>query len=486
MAKPIRSSVRSMLFTIISNYNQVRHDENERLLEKKRILDEIIQATAGVDDENVRETIEKLARELKNVIDNNASESSYLEKVSTMTGVSIRTLRTIKKEGSINQGQWNTPGKKRPRPPTVSNLDNFDVSAIRNKINEFYCVKKQVPTLRALHADLKESIGFSGCCETLRKILHENGFEFKKNKEERSILMEKFEISGWRQRFLRAIHKKRQEGKKIVYLDETYVHQNYRPKKSWQGPSTSGLVEKISSGKRHIIVHAGSEQGFVPNALLVFSTKSKAADYHDDMNSSNFLKWLREMLIPNLSEPSIIVMDNASYHVTQINKPPTMHSLKADIQKWLRENNIPYEACFKKEELMCLVEENKIGPIYAAEELLKQHGHEVLKLPPYHCDLNAIELIWSLTKRKIASSNVGLPGSDTENLIRECFAMITPEDWKKCTDHVINVERKYKSKDNITDTELAPFIIEVRESDNDSDSSLSGIEFLESDFDYES
>ncbi|XP_061728124.1 uncharacterized protein LOC133533183 [Cydia pomonella] len=204
------------------------------------------------------------------------------------------------------------------------------------------------------------------------------------------------------------------------------------------------------------------------------------------MNSSNFLKWLREMLIPNLSEPSIIVMDNASYHVTQINKPPTMHSLKADIQKWLRENNIPYEECFKKEELMCLVEENKIGPIYAAEELLKQHGHEVLKLPPYHCDLNAIELIWSLTKRKIASRNVGLPGSDTENLIRECFAMITPEDWKKCTDHVINVERKYKSKDNITDTELAPFIIEVRESDNDSDSSLSGIEFLESDFDYES
>ncbi|XP_063366259.1 uncharacterized protein LOC134654713 [Cydia amplana] len=289
MAKPIRSSVRSMLFKIICNYNQVRHDENERLLEKKRILDEIIQATAGVDDENVRETIQKLASELKNVIDNNASESSYLEKVSTMTGASIRTLRTIKKEGSINQGQWNTPGKKRPRPPTVSNLDNFDVSAIRNKINEFYCVKKQVPTLRALHADLKESIGFLGCCETLRKILHENGFEFKKNKEERSILMEKFEISGWRQRFLRAIHKKREEGKNIVYLDETYVHQNYRPKKSWQGPSTSGLVEKISSGKRHIIVHAGSEQGFVPNALLVFSTKSKAADYHDDMNTACLL-----------------------------------------------------------------------------------------------------------------------------------------------------------------------------------------------------
>ena len=97
------------------------------------------------------------------------------------------------------------------------------------------------------------------------------------------------EISGWRQRFLRSIHKNQQEGKLIVYLDETYVHQNYRPKESWQGPSTSSDVEKISSGKRYIMVHAGSEQGFVPNSLLVFSTKSKAADYHDDMNSVNFL-----------------------------------------------------------------------------------------------------------------------------------------------------------------------------------------------------
>jgi transposase len=368
----------------------------------------------------------------------------------------------------------------------VSNLDDFDISAIRNKINEFYCVKKQVPTLRTLYADLKESIEFSGCCETLRKILHKNGFQFKRNKEERSILMENFEISGWRQRYLRTVHQKRQEGKLIVYLDETYVHQNYRPKKSWQGPSTSGVVDKISPGKRHIIVHAGSEEGFVPNALLVFSTKSKAADYHDDMNSANFLKWLRQMLIPNLTKPSVIVMDNASYHVTQMNKPPTMQSLKSDIQKWLTENKIPYEESYKKAELMCLVNEHKIGPVYEAEEILKQHGHEVIKLPPYHCDLNAIELIWSLAKRKVASRNLGLPGSDTENLIRECFAMITAEDWKRCTDHIINVEEKYKTRDNILDTELVPFIIQVRESDDDSDHSLSDIEFLESDFDYDS
>lgn len=90
---------------------------------------------------------------------------------------------------------------------------------------------------------------------------------------------------------------KRAEGKQIIYLDETYIHQNYKPKMSWQGPSTQGVIDNISTGKRFIIIHAGSENGFVPNALLTFNT----ADYHHDMNASNFNKWLCEKLLPNLS-----------------------------------------------------------------------------------------------------------------------------------------------------------------------------------------
>lgn len=130
----------------------------------------------------------------------------------------------------------------------MSKLDNFDIAAIREKINSFYCVTKQVPTLRSLLCELRASIGFSGSHETLRQILHKNGFEFKKNKNERSILIENYEISAWRHRYLRMIHDKRQQGKLIVYLDETYVHQNYKVKKSWQGPSTSGVINKVSAG----------------------------------------------------------------------------------------------------------------------------------------------------------------------------------------------------------------------------------------------
>lgn len=234
--------------------------------------------------------------------------------------VTITTLKRIKKEGVVYEGVWRTPGKKRPHQSTVSNLDSFDMDVIRNKINEFYIVRKQVPTLRALLADLKESIGFSGYHETLRQILLKNGYEFKKNKNERSLLIERYDISAWRHRYLREIASKRLKGKPIIYLDETYIHKPYKPKKCWQGPAISGVVENISSGKRYIIVHAGSENGPVPNSLLVFSTKSKMADYHHYMNAANFNKWLQEKLMPNLNEPSLIVMDNASYHYVIINK----------------------------------------------------------------------------------------------------------------------------------------------------------------------
>lgn len=114
-------------------------------------------------------------------------------------------------------------------------------------------------------------------------------------------------------------------------------------------------------------------------------------------------------------------------------------------------------------------------------------------LPPYHCDLNAIELVWSQAKRIFASKNIGRPGTETQNLIKESFLSVTATDWKKYTDHVIHVEDQYKERDLIADTVLDSFIINVGDSssssseeNSDAESIFSGVEFLESDFNYES
>lgn len=50
--------------------------------------------------------------------------------------------------------------------------------------------------------------------------------------------------------------------------------------------------------KGKIVVHAGTSNRFVEDAALLFSTKSKIADYHDSMDINSC-----EKLISMLGEP---------------------------------------------------------------------------------------------------------------------------------------------------------------------------------------
>lgn len=92
-----------------------------------------------------------------------------------------------------------------------------------------------------------------------------------------------------------------------------------------------------------------------------------------------------------------IIMDNALYHSVQLNKPPTQSNRKSDLVKWL--NGIGVAADMLKTELIGLVRRHKPPtPTNALGEMAKEKGHQVLRLSPYHCQYNAIELIWAQIK----------------------------------------------------------------------------------------
>ncbi|XP_045504987.1 uncharacterized protein LOC123701527 [Colias croceus] len=414
-----------------------------------------------------------------------------------MTGLNRGTISKIKKEGSTNNGVWCTPGKKRKGRPKLI-LDDFDKCVIRNKIREFYAVRKEVPTLRKLHRVLKEDINYCGGISSLSGILKELGYKYKKCESKRKVLIERHDIVVWRAKYLRTMKRLRETGKPVVYIDETYIHTAHEVNKCWQGPGEPGVSKAISLGERYIIVHAGSREGFVENCLLSYTTKSISADYHHDMNRENFTKWAKEKLLPNLSQPSVIVLDNASYHSTRINKPPNSSDKKDTLKKWLEDNGIEYPDNALKPELLSLVKRNKKEPVFEINQIFEEHGHTVLRLPPYHCDLNAIEMIWSLVKRQVASKNVNISAKDLLPIINECFKNITAEHWRKECDHVIHVEQKYWEQDHLIE-DMQEIIINVTDSstssseeDNSVDLSISskdssvmsGIEYLESDFSY--
>ena len=150
-----------------------------------------------------------------------------------------------------------------------------------------------------------------------------------------------------------------------------------------------------------IVLHAGNEHGFVPRGKLVFKAGSSDGDYHSEMNHQNFQRWLTEKLIPNVPDNTVLVLDNAAYHNVQVDRCPTMATRKADMQAWLDRHNTTYRPEMVKAELWQLCKQNA-KPVYVADEILGRHGHQVLRLPPYHAEFNPIELIWGNLKGKLS------------------------------------------------------------------------------------
>lgn len=71
-----------------------------------------------------------------------------------------------------------------------------------------------------------------------------------------------------------------------------------------------------SKGKRIIILHARSEDGFMHTALLLASRniKDSCFDYHSDICAEIFEEWFIHTLLKNIPARSVIVIDNAGYH----------------------------------------------------------------------------------------------------------------------------------------------------------------------------
>ena len=118
-----------------------------------------------------------------------------------------------------------------------------------------------------------------------------------------------------------------------------------------------------------------------------------------------FEKWFKTLL-QKLSQPSIIVMDNASYHSRRTTTYPTSKWKKAQLQEWLTSNSIPWTADMLRPEIWRLVKHHRPRHSeYVCDEMASLHGHRVLRLPPYHSELNPIELVWGQVKGYVSRNN---------------------------------------------------------------------------------
>ena len=209
----------------------------------------------------------------------------------------------------------------------------------------------------------------------------------------------------------------------------------------------------------------------LPGCDLVFKAQSGDGDYHKEMNGDVFLDWWVHQLLPSLDEPSVIVIDNASYHNMRVESTvaPTSRSRKQEMIDWLNERSIPFPPLSKCIDLLNIIKARKPKPIYKTDVLAGEHGHFVLCLPVRHCELNPIELIWANCKDFVARNNTTFKMADVKVLINSAFGRITPDVWSKCEDHVLKKEEAYWKTDLVAESTIQPMVINLADSDTDSD-----------------
>lgn len=70
------------------------------------------------------------------------------------------------------------------------------------------------------------------------------------------------------------------------------------------------------------------------------------------------------------------------------------------------------------------------------EETLKSNK-TVLRLPPYHCELNAIEMGWSVVKNHVKKNNTSFKINDVKQLLIDGIKKVTPDMWANFVSHTI-------------------------------------------------
>jgi len=357
-----------------------------------------------------------------------------------------RVLSNYKKDpDSIN-----IPAKARGRPSyAISN--SYEV-AIRDFIR---CanMKGEYVTLNTIRDFLIETSNEEKISNvTIGRTLDRWGFEFGKGKRTQH-LKEKDHVIVARRQYLRKMRSNRKNNsttiiKPEVYLDESYVNKNHSNDFTWYSTEDGPWVQKpTGKGERLIIINAITKDGWVPNAIVVFNSTRKTGDYHGQMNAELFEKWFEEKLLPNIPDNSNIIMDNASYHnVLSENSPPTSTCAKEKIKAWLDSNKIPYSNDSLKAELVEILRRKLPEPIYMLDELAAQQGHHIIRTPPYHPELQPIEICWGVLKNYIAK-NCDFTMENLYNQLDIAFKQITAETCRKIIKKVRKVEDKFWTED---------------------------------------
>ncbi|OQR86789.1 hypothetical protein ACHHYP_20449 [Achlya hypogyna] len=263
----------------------------------------------------------------------------------------------------------------------------------------------------------------------MRRVLRRLGFKYLRG-QNRNALAESAANVAYRAGYIRTkLGNRTPEGKPIrpeIYLDESFCNLHHVAPRSWLD-STRIRYGPSGKGDRFCIIGAGSlvtirihhklcltfelclgyvatasdgkvSAGWVENSFVHWpakEAKKSDQDYHGNSNAEQFERWFFDLCKSASFDigACIIYLDGAKYHKRVLNPQPVARWRKSDIEDWIRVHGIAYDRASVKAELLELTRYHLKPPNYACVEIAKNWGHRVLYTPPYHPELQPIEII---------------------------------------------------------------------------------------------
>ena len=371
----------------------------------------------------------------------------------------------------------NTSSSNRGKPPLcyTSSL----ITTLREIIYELN--SKVLPiTVHILRNKVKERTNNLYSSRTLHRVLRRSGFRFGKGKK-RHYSAESANNIAYRDSYLRdkMSNLNRKDHPKLpeIYLDESYCNLNHVAQNVWIDTEHDGGVtyQKGGKGPRLCIIGAGvifSNRDrlfgeWIPGCFQCWnSIKQKKRkynpeihdeeDYHGNFDADLFEKWFEKLCGIAFQKYGScrIHLDGAKYHKRVINPVPNSSNKKEKLMEWLFTNGISFDERLKKSELVQLVKKNRPSPIYKCNLIAQSYNHYVLYTPPYHPELQPIEIIWANLKNKIAYS----PALNMQNLqykINKYHLEISSKTWIGCWNKAKQYEKYYStiSEEEIFDSD---------------------------------
>jgi transposase len=202
--------------------------------------------------------------------------------------------------------------------------------------------------------------------------------------------------------------------------------------------------------------------GWIARTFKHWKGTSKEEDYHGNMDSNSFQKWVIEYM-ELAAARSVLVIDRAPYHVqlTDDTRRAVTSMSRPQLAQWLLDhhvlddNGVPYSReilltvpgvtptgrklqGMTKAALLALCRENDPKPVYKVQAWFDKFNNEnpgkdlkVLILPVAHPQLNPIENLWGQMKQHVRKYNFKFTMAKIEELFLEKFKKQTADDWNK-------------------------------------------------------